>query len=97
MPGGRVFKDNRHAGRFISDILEPFKQLSSLDKPSFFVNSSKNARVPICDEAVYSRNRNFRLYLSSKAKRETTLQLAQDCQFYDKLGSVSKILKRLKN
>ncbi|KAK0398086.1 hypothetical protein QR680_002422 [Steinernema hermaphroditum] len=38
--------------------------------------------VPLCDMAVYSKNRCFRIYLSSKAGKDTHLNLAPYCRFY---------------
>lgn len=35
----------------------------------------------LCDLAVYTRNRNFRLYLSSKVSKHVPLIIAKECQF----------------
>eukprot|EP00127_Corallochytrium_limacisporum_P001847 Clim_evm2s88 gene=Clim_evmTU2s88 len=37
--------------------------------------------VPIFDPSVYSRNRNFRLYLSTKRNKERWLKLAPECSY----------------
>lgn len=40
----------------------------------------------ICDVSVYTRNRNFRLFLSSKAGKREPLLFAPTCNFYRKRG-----------
>uniref|UniRef100_A0A915DTC0 DNA-directed primase/polymerase protein n=1 Tax=Ditylenchus dipsaci TaxID=166011 RepID=A0A915DTC0_9BILA len=43
----------------------------------------------LCDLSVYSRNRNFRLFLSSKCGKDAILKLADYCTFYEDLSPVS--------
>ncbi|XP_014670251.1 PREDICTED: DNA-directed primase/polymerase protein-like isoform X2 [Priapulus caudatus] len=45
------------------------------------VMDKNGKRVLFCDEGVYTRNRNFRLYLSSKLKQNNPLVLSPDNQF----------------
>ncbi|EEF49044.1 conserved hypothetical protein [Ricinus communis] len=73
-----AFKDNSHAGAFVSEICS--RILSSREKDGrykkLFVrkgSSSESASQPFIDTAVYSRNRVFRLALSSKAGKNSVL------------------------
>ncbi|VDN02465.1 unnamed protein product [Thelazia callipaeda] len=53
-------------------------------------NESGTKRVTLFDEAVYSSNRNFRLYLSSKLGKNNPLVLSKRCQFYAQRREISK-------
>jgi len=44
--------------------------------------SDLEKKVPLCDLGVYTRNRNFRLFLSSKAGQKNPLKLVEDAHFY---------------
>ena len=60
---------------------------SSVDCPAkesllkLFVLNDKGNEVLICDEGVYTKNRNFRLYLSSKLGKDICLKLANENKF----------------
>ena len=79
-----IFADNYHAGRYAKYICQKLKDLPEmkvvLDDKSMQVNA--NPRVSsygtFVDEGVYTKNRNFRLYLSSKFKKKVCLQLTKD-------------------
>ena len=45
------------------------------------VNTSSDEKALFVDEGVYTRNRNFRLYLSSKKNKVTELKLSSKCIF----------------
>ncbi|CEF70451.1 DNA-directed primase/polymerase protein [Strongyloides ratti] len=45
-------------------------------------NIGEKLKVPIFDNCVYTKNRNFRLYLSCKLGKNIHLKLADWCQFY---------------
>ncbi|XP_062611520.1 DNA-directed primase/polymerase protein-like [Saccostrea cucullata] len=64
--------------QFSDSVFEHFteKQLSSL-----FVKTKKGERTAFCDLGVYTKNRNFRLYLSSKFGKNNPLVVAQDNEF----------------
>ncbi|KAI6653757.1 DNA-directed primase/polymerase protein [Oopsacas minuta] len=49
-----------------------------------FVNNDKGYEVLICDEGVYTKNRNFRLYRSSKLGKDIDLRLAKENKFVSK-------------
>ena len=63
---------------------------SSVDCPAresllkLFVLNDKGNQVLICDEGVYTKNRNFRLYLSSKLGKEICLKVANENKFVPK-------------
>ena len=46
-----------------------------------FARDSNGAKVLICDEGVYTKNRNFRIYLSSKLGKTATLQLPKESNY----------------
>ena len=47
----------------------------------FYVSSSSSEKTLFVDEGVYTKNRNFRLYLSSKKGKATELTLSPHCRF----------------
>ena len=74
-----VFRDNRQQGNFVSDLVRGMAD--GAGGPSVgrcVVYNDKGARAPFVDTAVYSKNRNFRLYLSSKLNKKVPLVLAGD-------------------
>ncbi|KAK7315144.1 hypothetical protein VNO77_33676 [Canavalia gladiata] len=73
-----AFKDNSHAGAFVSEICSRILNARGNDKnfERLFVmkdSSSSEASQLFVDTAVYSRNRCFRLFLSSKAGKSSVL------------------------
>lgn len=74
-----AFKDNSHAGAFVSEICSRILNARGKDKSyqKLFIakDSSTNelAGQLFVDTAVYSRNRCFRLHLSSKAEKTSIL------------------------
>jgi hypothetical protein len=73
LPGGVLFATNRHAGRFARAVAVEAKNR----------NFCWLGDTCIADLAVYTRNRCFRLFLSSKFGKSTALTLASDAPFYD--------------
>ncbi|MED6118313.1 hypothetical protein PIB30_001542 [Stylosanthes scabra] len=73
------FKDNSHAGAFVSEICSRIQNARETDKrfEKLFVmkDSSCNGSTShlFVDTAVYTRNRCFRLFLSSKAGKSSFL------------------------
>ncbi|MED6122374.1 hypothetical protein PIB30_039121 [Stylosanthes scabra] len=73
------FKDNSHAGAFVSEICSRIQNARETDKSfeKLFVmkDSSCNGSTShlFVDTAVYTRNRCFRLFLSSKAGKSSFL------------------------
>lgn len=91
-----AFRDNGHAGRLIkavcNDILDyvfikgeakehkilcnfPAEDIENL------VIQTKNGRKLFIDTGVYSRNRHFRIYKSTKWGKASHLRIADDCQY----------------
>ncbi|XP_050225138.1 uncharacterized protein LOC126674696 [Mercurialis annua] len=73
-----AFKDNSHAGAFVSEICSRILSLKEKDGRygKLFIrkdSSSELATQSFIDTAVYSRNRVFRLALSSKAGKSSVL------------------------
>ncbi|KAK7283601.1 hypothetical protein RIF29_13225 [Crotalaria pallida] len=73
------FKDNSHAGSFVSEICSRVLNARGKDKrfEELFVmkdsSSDESVSQLFVDTAVYSRNRCFRLHLSSKAGKSSVL------------------------
>ncbi|PWA93033.1 DNA primase [Artemisia annua] len=76
---GIAFKDNTHVGAFVTEICSRIHSARERDKrfeQLFISKDSSSADVPchlFIDTAVYSRNRCFRLHLSSKAGKNSVL------------------------
>ncbi|KAL3150700.1 hypothetical protein ABBQ32_000488 [Trebouxia sp. C0010 RCD-2024] len=68
---GKAFANNLHAGCFVNNVcqaaIDPGTGVSSLQV------AKEEGTTSIVDTAVYTRNRAFRLYLSSKAGKESIL------------------------
>ncbi|KAL4557033.1 hypothetical protein LXL04_035203 [Taraxacum kok-saghyz] len=78
---GVAFKDNSHVGAFVTEICTRIHNARGKDKrfENLFISKDTNTNsvdVPrhlFVDTAVYSRNRCFRLHLSSKAGKSSVL------------------------
>ncbi|XP_065615961.1 uncharacterized protein LOC111994508 isoform X1 [Quercus suber] len=74
-----AFKDNSHAGAFVAEICSRILSARKSDErfEKFFVRKDSTSTEPssqlFVDTAVYSRNRCFRLALSSKAGKNSVL------------------------
>ncbi|KAJ6370707.1 hypothetical protein OIU77_001253 [Salix suchowensis] len=74
-----AFEDNTHAGAFVSEICSRIHSARGKDErfENMFVRKDSSSAEPPCqlfiDAAVYSRNRCFRLALSSKAGKNSVL------------------------
>ncbi|VFQ67577.1 unnamed protein product [Cuscuta campestris] len=74
-----AFKDNSHVGAFVTEICSRIYTSNEMDerfKKLFVFKDSKSVGIPsqiFVDTAVYSRNRCFRLALSSKAGKTSVL------------------------
>lgn len=66
------FKDNFHVGQFVRHLIDEMKKLVD-DFLLVFDHDTKT----FVDESVYTKNRNFRTYLSSKFGKMSTLTLAE--------------------
>jgi hypothetical protein len=77
LPGNRLFANHLVLKHFVDQLTtEMIKQCRCLvvadeEKPAF-----------LCDTNVYTKNRNFRLYYSSKKEKTARLEYADYCKFY---------------
>ncbi|XP_015172025.1 PREDICTED: DNA-directed primase/polymerase protein-like [Polistes dominula] len=89
-----AFKDNFHVGKFMKyvcmeitnylnntethhDILSTF---SKIDIEELIINM-KNGRKLFIDVGVYTKNRHFRIYKSTKWGKQSHLEISSDCKF----------------
>lgn len=93
-----VFQDNIHAGNFVRYLVDQLKEskvpnLSTAEQQSLFVNNDKENTVSLCDLGVYTKNRNFRLFLSSKFGKNVPLVVANNNSFRPALDSNEAFFK----
>ncbi|XP_032656283.1 DNA-directed primase/polymerase protein isoform X2 [Chelonoidis abingdonii] len=60
------------------------QQKENLDLSFLVVNDKEGGKQLVIDLGVYTKNRNFRLYKSSKAGKHATLKIAEDNKFVPK-------------
>ncbi|TMS37680.1 hypothetical protein L596_004564 [Steinernema carpocapsae] len=77
LPGGSLFRSNICMKAFVEELSRRL-----LESDRAVVLNANSERVPLCDMAVYSKNRCFRLYLSSKAGKCTSLKIHAASKFY---------------
>jgi len=65
-----IFANNFDIGDFIKQFLQ---QLSSQDRQNFTISKGEGKQDWFLDTGVYTKNRNFRLFLSSKYGKQTRL------------------------
>jgi len=89
-----IFENNYHAGNFVKRLCHEIRFLNLVSdlhllknvKPCDEVNElsvldSKDRQKLFCDEAVYSKNRHFRLFKSSKYGKNLPLVVSQNNKF----------------
>lgn len=98
-----MFKNNRHVGRFVKTACGDMRVLSSSDAgqsstnqvlkqfrrddvEELFVETDKGKRLFI-DEGVYTRNRHFRMYKSTKWGKNSHLVRSKDCEYTPNPGA----------
>lgn len=77
-----AFQDNSHIGNFVKHLMLLVKErcvpgIEEKRLENLFVKNEKSESVSFCDLSVYSKNRNFRLFLSSKFGKKVPLTIAQ--------------------
>ncbi|XP_037556815.1 uncharacterized protein LOC119433630 [Dermacentor silvarum] len=92
----RMFRNNREAGAFVHLVCEKMKKGSVAPKSALAASRASRANplvlnksgkeVLFCDEAVYTRNRNFRLFQCTKLKKDTPLVVSQNDCYVRSLG-----------
>ncbi|XP_015432452.1 PREDICTED: DNA-directed primase/polymerase protein-like [Dufourea novaeangliae] len=89
-----AFKDNNHVGRLIKSVCIDISDyvssnekhhdiLSSFERTKLeqlFVQTTKGKRLFI-DTTVYTRNRHFRIYKSTKWGKQSNLVISDDCKY----------------
>ena len=90
--GNYAFLDNIQAGNFVKFIVSQLKEsmipgLSHEAQQALFVKNDKGDIVSFCDLGVYTKNRNFRLYLSSKFGKNAPFIEAKSNSFKPETGS----------
>ncbi|KAH7708418.1 DNA primase, partial [Aphelenchoides avenae] len=76
LPGKRLLPDNIAMKPFVERMRARMQETGR-----GVVKAAKGDGV-VCDHTVYTKNRNFRLYLSSKCGKDATLRLPRSCGFY---------------
>ncbi|KAI1728223.1 DNA-directed primase/polymerase protein [Ditylenchus destructor] len=77
LPNGRVFSSVKDLKVVLTRLIQ------QLDAENVaLINSPQSRNRFLCDTTIYTKNRNFRLYLSSKIAYNTPLSLAEYCSFY---------------
>lgn len=79
MPGGALFPSNLSLKPLVHYICRRMieKQVGLVQR-----SSEEGDKALLCDIAVYTRNRNFRLHRSSKCGKRTELKVSHLCRFY---------------
>ncbi|VDM46287.1 unnamed protein product [Toxocara canis] len=89
LPGGCLFPSNVSMKKSFIDVLEAKMHDSNR---GIVWNRDATKKTTLCDTAVYTMNRNFRLYLSSKLGKNNPLILSKRCRYYQK--NLSKVPKK---
>lgn len=77
LPNRRLFSSHLALKHFVEHLTtEMIKQQKCL------VMKGDEEQTFLCDTAVYTKNRNFRLYYSTKRDKEARLEYAPYCKFY---------------
>nr|CDJ85893.1 DNA primase domain containing protein [Haemonchus contortus] len=78
LPGGVLFPSNTSMRPFCARLADKLLE----NPPVRIWNTDATKETVLFDSAVYSKNRNFRLFLSSKLGKNAVLKLATYCSFY---------------
>lgn len=94
LPGERLFENNLHVGVFVREFMSSLTQ----EERRVFTFWDKQAEKEelFIDFSVYSKNRNFRTYLSSKFGRKQSLTLSEASKMqHSELSEKDVFLKSL--
>ncbi|KAI1720596.1 DNA-directed primase/polymerase protein [Ditylenchus destructor] len=83
MPGEKLFPSNVDLKLLIKRICHQM-----IEENIGLIRDDGSAKF-LCDLSVYSKNRNFRLFLSSKLGKGHVLKLAKSCRFYGDIANPS--------
>lgn len=79
LPSGRLFPNNVALKPVVKLICQ---RLLAQNVGIIRAGDDEEDTKFICDLVVYTKNRNFRLFLSSKNRKTNVLKLADYCRFY---------------
>uniref|UniRef100_A0A0N5BVF9 DNA-directed primase/polymerase protein n=1 Tax=Strongyloides papillosus TaxID=174720 RepID=A0A0N5BVF9_STREA len=83
LPGKKLFSSNVEMKKFTDFLyINMLERNISLVYNGKINNVGEKIKVPIFDYCVYTKNRNFRIYLSCKLGKDSYLKLSEWCQFY---------------
>lgn len=88
---GCAFQNNIHVGNFVRHIVGLLKEkkvpeIGEEQMEKLFVKNDRGDSTSFCDLAVYNKNRNFRMFLSSKFGKNVPLVIAQNNKHKPKLN-----------
>ncbi|PAV87828.1 hypothetical protein WR25_06067 isoform C [Diploscapter pachys] len=83
---GKLFPSNAHVREFVN-LIE--KMILSTTRFKIY-NNGNGQPITIIDTGIYNRNRNFRLFGSTKAFKNRSLKLADCCKKYEGIPDVSE-------
>ncbi|VDK53685.1 unnamed protein product [Anisakis simplex] len=87
LPGECLFPSNVSMKKSFIDVLE--KKMLSTNRGIVW-NKDASKTTTLFDAGVYTTNRNFRLYLSTKIGKNNPLVLSDRCHFYANPSAISK-------
>jgi hypothetical protein len=81
-----VFQDNNHVGNFVKYLMTQVKEcrvpkVNADEQRNLFVKNEKGVSVSFCDLSVYTKNRNFRLFLASKFEKKVPLIVSKSNKY----------------
>lgn len=77
LPQQRLFTNHIHLKEFVDQLTTKM-----LSQNKCLVMKENEKQTYLCDTSVYTKNRNFRLYYSSKQGKDVRLEYASYCKFY---------------
>lgn len=91
-----IFKDNMNVGLFVQRLIdEVHLKLPQRYQELMVVVDERGTRKIFVDESVYTKNRTFRIYMSSKFGKSEVLQPTTALSFQDDRAAYAFFLKSL--
>uniref|UniRef100_A0A914ZE04 DNA-directed primase/polymerase protein n=1 Tax=Panagrolaimus superbus TaxID=310955 RepID=A0A914ZE04_9BILA len=84
-PNNYLFPNNVAMREFIAKLTERMSETGN------GIVKKESEETFICDPAVYTKNRSFRILLSSKCNKDVIFKYRKDCKFYDELPNEREI------
>ncbi|XP_053393469.1 DNA-directed primase/polymerase protein-like isoform X2 [Mercenaria mercenaria] len=79
----------------VDKLKEVIESFAMEDLHSLMVKNKNGEDIPFCDTGVYTKNRNFRLFLASKLGKKNPLVVAAQNEFYSKGDSQQSKLENI--